>query len=152
MQDTLKVEQPRETKQQFWYFDQDIVGFVNLNIFKFPPPLHKIWQEEGQTKSPCHDQLWISRPASKCRLTQSTSNIKYIHPIQIHSSNIKYIQKIQTKMITVYCFWAIGQQCYQVYISCKWLSYAVPDMIGFIVATNFVRLCLCLCFFVICAT
>ena len=77
---------------------QDIVGYVNLNIFKFPPPLHKIWQEEGQTKSPCHDQLWISRPASKCRLTQSTSNIKYIHPIsntfiqyQTHSSNIKYI-------------------------------------------------------------
>ena len=86
MQDTLKVEQPREPKQQFWYFDQDIVGFVNVNIFKFPPPLHKIWQEEGQTKSRCHDQLWISRPASKCRLTQSTSNIKYI-------------QKIQTKMI-----------------------------------------------------
>ena len=86
MQYTLKVEQPREPKQQFWYFDQDIVGFVNLNIFKFPPPLHKIWHEEGQTKSRCHDQLWISRPASKCRLTQSTSNIKYI-------------QKIQTKMI-----------------------------------------------------
>lgn len=56
--------------------------------------MHKIWQEEGQTKSPCHDQLWISRPASKCQLTQSTSNIKYIHRIsntfiqhQVHSKD-----------------------------------------------------------------